>query len=700
MKSTANPDGASHSKLTQAGKGSEAQSASAWTRRLCSDTQRDEALLQQALQAFAQGDAAYALVLSETVCRRLPSLGLAAILRARILQAHWPALQLEAWRKAFAAEPDFPDLQLACAEQLAGAGQQDEARRLLLCCLPQAMRANAAQAHLQLLRKLGQSYAAVCWREGDVLHARASILQDGYCLPPLRIQNHTQSMEVAWPQDGQIRIPLSALPPGDPVYALNLAGQSLSGSPLAFAPLLPGVMQGPDKKRRAAKAALGPRSKMFKRPLRILLPVHAGVEQVRACLESLYACAPLAAASFSIWIAADAVHEAGLHAYLQQEATACRIRLLHNPRNLGFLENVNRALQTMQEEYGAELGDVLMLNADTRVAGDALLRLRQSLHSAGDIGAVTPWSNNGEISSFPWLAHSVAEPDAAQLDALQQAAASLPDTLYPLPAACGFCIMYKQEAILDVGGLDGSLLQRGYGEEVDWCMRARRAGWRIMLCPRAFVAHAGGVSFGIEKSVRVRQNKLALQGRWPDYWNEWRRFLRHDPLSTVRQALFDALQAWPQANDWLQAQIQQAGRAHGAIAPAGASSLRWLAVWLRPHEVQWEAQVLALAHALGAYPEWRLLVFGEAEENLWRSGVALILPPQAHSSLLKPADCMRLLNCHALLHAPAPAAPALHGAMPDWDGEVLCPAPQHSALQILQALKIAPSRRRKKERAA
>jgi GT2 family glycosyltransferase len=39
-------------------------------------------------------------------------------------------------------------------------------------------------------------------------------------------------------------------------------------------------------------------------------------------------------------------------------------------------------------------------------------------------------------------------------------------------------------------------------EEVDYCKRAKEAGFKVMYVPRAVALHAGGASFGQEKSIK------------------------------------------------------------------------------------------------------------------------------------------------------------------------------------------------------
>ena len=63
----------------------------------------------------------------------------------------------------------------------------------------------------------------------------------------------------------------------------------------------------------------------------------------------------------------------------------------------------------------------------------------------------------------------------------------------------GFC-MYIRPAVLDaVGYFDDHLFPVGYGEESDFCYRARKLGWRHIVTGDVFVRHWEGQSFGERK---------------------------------------------------------------------------------------------------------------------------------------------------------------------------------------------------------
>jgi len=181
--------------------------------------------------------------------------------------------------------------------------------------------------------------------------------------------------------------------------------------------------------------------------------------------------------------------------------------------------------------------DVVWLNADTRVHGTWLDRLRQVAYSEARIASVTPFTNNGELMSFPQSQISHAMPSAKAQAELDELARQINSPPMEIETGCGFCMYIKRAALDEVGYLDEVRLARGYGEETDWCLRARALDWRHMGAPNVFVAHQGGISFGAEKSMRVAHNNAILRKRYPDASVRYKSFILRDPIKPARDAL-------------------------------------------------------------------------------------------------------------------------------------------------------------------
>jgi GT2 family glycosyltransferase len=56
----------------------------------------------------------------------------------------------------------------------------------------------------------------------------------------------------------------------------------------------------------------------------------------------------------------------------------------------------------------------------------------------------------------------------------------------------GTAVAARREAVLDVGPLSEAFFL--YGEDLEWCLRMRRAKWEVWFCAGAEVIHRGGES--------------------------------------------------------------------------------------------------------------------------------------------------------------------------------------------------------------
>lgn len=296
------------------------------------------------------------------------------------------------------------------------------------------------------------------------------------------------------------------------------SGAPLLGSPVANLPVfIPPVQIGKTRSRQE--------------PVDILVPVYDGYEETLECLNSVIRNRKLNRTAHRLVVLDDATPNAPLREALLAMAATGDIEHVINPVNLGFIRNVNRGMAYSPER------DVVWLNADTRVHGDWLDRLRTVAYSDKAIASVTPFTNNGELMSFPESRISHTMPSATEQAQLDDLARQTESPAMEIETGCGFCMYIKRRAIVEVGYLDEVHLMRGYGEETDWCLRARANGWRHMGAPNVFVAHQGGASFGDEKVIRVAYNNAILKRRYPDASASYSAFCLRDPIKPARQAL-------------------------------------------------------------------------------------------------------------------------------------------------------------------
>jgi GT2 family glycosyltransferase len=265
-------------------------------------------------------------------------------------------------------------------------------------------------------------------------------------------------------------------------------------------------------------------------PIAIIVPVYSDYDATERCFNTLLSDSNLPAGCRLI-IVDDASPDPRVRELAASVATKTSVELICHEANLGFARSVNDAIAMLTDE------DVLLLNADTVPPPGFLARLALAAYSADDIGTVTPFSNNGEYTSFPIPFRENRLPDFSEIVALDRLATDVNGgRVVDMPNGTGFC-MYITRACLDAVGPLSTEFGRGYFEDVEFCLRAATAGYRNVCATDVFVGHAGSKSFGADKRALVVRNLAALETRFPDYRTVSAAFMAADPLAPGREAI-------------------------------------------------------------------------------------------------------------------------------------------------------------------
>jgi GT2 family glycosyltransferase len=285
---------------------------------------------------------------------------------------------------------------------------------------------------------------------------------------------------------------------------------------------------------RAARKVLGSHSRWESgsgsRTVDVIVPVYRGLRETARCLESVLGSRQRIA--FELVVVNDASPDEELADYLTGLQESGAITLISNERNLGFVESVNRGMALHADR------DVVLLNSDAEVANDWLDRLNACAFRKNGIGTVTPFSNNATICSYPRLCAENRLPSGWDLGRLDRLFRTLNrGASIEIPTAVGFCMYIRRACLEDVGLFDAKTFGKGYGEENEFCMRARSAGWRHLLCGDTFVFHVGAVSFSGTQRARQADALSKLKNLYPEYEFEVRAHIEDDPARPLRLAV-------------------------------------------------------------------------------------------------------------------------------------------------------------------
>lgn len=175
-----------------------------------------------------------------------------------------------------------------------------------------------------------------------------------------------------------------------------------------------------------------------------------------------------------------------------------QVTLVEQTENLGFVRCNNIGLQMARGRY------VLLLNPDTEVLDDALARMVQYLDAHPQVGIVGPHTLNTDGTTqptrrrFPTLMTGFFESTWLQKYAPKglleryYVADQPDDAVIEVDWVQGSALMARRAVYEQIGGLDESYIM--FSEELDWCRRAKDAGWGVVYMGTAHIVHHGGKS--------------------------------------------------------------------------------------------------------------------------------------------------------------------------------------------------------------
>ena len=169
------------------------------------------------------------------------------------------------------------------------------------------------------------------------------------------------------------------------------------------------------------------------------------------------------------------------------------VAILENDDNLGFAAGNNVGMRHALQgpaEY------IMLLNNDTAVDRQMLNELLAVMHQHPDVGIVGPKMLYFEPSNIIWCAGNSIDWRTGGSIRLQAEWLDTATNEQPREAdfitACA--ILLRREVIEKIGLLDPRFFI--YYEETDWCVRAHRAGWRILYVPSARLWHKVSAAMG------------------------------------------------------------------------------------------------------------------------------------------------------------------------------------------------------------
>jgi GT2 family glycosyltransferase len=246
----------------------------------------------------------------------------------------------------------------------------------------------------------------------------------------------------------------------------------------------------------------------------VVVPSTGRRELLEPCIDGLFSRTGYSELEIVVAVDETARADPAARAFLIELASRPRVRLHTYPaRAFNYALTIDEAVATTDTPL------VLLLNDDTEAVYedwlDALVGYVQE-ERVGAAGGMLVYPD-GTVHSAGMLvgARSIAENRYHRRAAVVSGHANRARLPQDVTAVTGTCMLVRREAFDEVGGLDVSF-PVAYND-VDFCLKLRRAGWRIVYVPDAVLVHHGSASFGTHQEGREEEHArdaARMQERW------------------------------------------------------------------------------------------------------------------------------------------------------------------------------------------
>jgi GT2 family glycosyltransferase len=227
---------------------------------------------------------------------------------------------------------------------------------------------------------------------------------------------------------------------------------------------------------------------------------------LKACLESVYA--GVNGTPLDIWVVDNHSQDQSV---TMVRSLFPRVKIIENPSNVGFSRANNLVVAQSQSDY------ILLLNPDTLIIGDAIERVVKFMKEHPEVGIAGCKVLNRDGTLQLACRRSIPTPKVAfyrlsglsrlfpksRIMARYNMTYEDPEQTHEVDAVSGAFLMIRRKVVEQIGLLDERFFM--YGEELDWCLRAKRAGWTVMYYPDARIVHYKG------ESTKYNSRKAAVE---------------------------------------------------------------------------------------------------------------------------------------------------------------------------------------------
>lgn len=245
----------------------------------------------------------------------------------------------------------------------------------------------------------------------------------------------------------------------------------------------------------------------------IIVPARDALELTRRCIETLRARTEYP--RYEVLLVDNQSRDPATLEWMREQQAAGAVRLLSHEGPFNFSAINNRAVREAQGELvcllnndtevidGAWLAEMVgqLLQPEVQVVGAKLLYPDGRVQHAGDLVGVGGVANHAHA----WIGADQPGYCGRALVAQEYSAVT------------GACLLTRRATYLALGGLDERHLPVAFND-VDYCLRVREAGGRVVWTPHAVLVHHESVSRGKDLTLaqkrRARKEAAYMRRRW------------------------------------------------------------------------------------------------------------------------------------------------------------------------------------------
>lgn len=249
-------------------------------------------------------------------------------------------------------------------------------------------------------------------------------------------------------------------------------------------------------------------------------------EKLRKCLRSIFD--SQTKYSFEVFVVDNSSSDGSAE---MVEVEYKEVKLMRNDENVGFSRANNQVLRRIYKSSKHQARYILLLNSDIIVMPDTFQKMIEYMDANPDTGIAScrVEKPDGRLDlasrrSFPDPARAFFRLSGLALWFPKSRLASynltyLPeDEITEVDSVMGAFLLTRRSLVDKIGLLDENFFM--YGEDLDWCWRAKAVGARIMFAPVTKVIHDKGSSSRKVSSDMIYEFHRAMKVFYDKYYRK------------------------------------------------------------------------------------------------------------------------------------------------------------------------------------